>query len=124
MYDCASQEPRRLPTTMDLPEVCEKDAFYELRATPARCLIKDDRLWQSRLFDEICQRVASAHQAHLLSRTRSIFALPPRSPPSVVPDILSPSAVNSHFANATVRPGRGCVVSVIRFPFTIPSSGC
>jgi hypothetical protein len=26
---------------MDLPEVCEKDALYELRATPARCLIKE-----------------------------------------------------------------------------------
>jgi hypothetical protein len=41
------------------------------------------------VIDETCQRVASLVVAHQFD-----LALPPRSPPSVVPDILSPSAIN------------------------------
>jgi hypothetical protein len=38
--------------------------------------------------------------------------------------IFSPSTVREHLANATVRPGRGCVVRMTTFPFTTRSRGC
>jgi len=64
------------------------------------------------------------HDRDYLGLTNSILPLSTISPPSVVPDILSASTVNEHLANATVRPGLGCVVRVTRFPSTTPSSGC
>src|SRR6185295_9980104 len=63
-------------------------------------------------------------RCYSFSLTNSMVPLSLDPVRSVVPVILSPSTFSSHVSNATVRPGRGCVVRVMWFPFKTPSSGC